>query len=216
MFCYIVVAFCRIGTANRIVGLLAFGCASLLRLLGKLKQSANSAGNRILGDLRFGDLAELLEALVHVIDAQLAGLTEVVRNVIAEYFESMLHFFAGFGGGLGGTAHIGVIEVGQTVGLAAGLAVGFFIAPRWNRTGCLTAAEYITRRFGVSTQKMYTYLFLFISLFTTGAFLYPIAKIIEVTADIPLNTSILLLGAFSILYVTIGGLRAENCEAPSW
>lgn len=91
---------------------------------------------------------------------------------------------------------------------AAGLAVGFFIAPRWNRTGCLTAAEYITRRFGVPTQKMYTYLFLFISLFTTGAFLYPIAKIIEVTADIPLNTSILLLGAFSILYVTIGGLRA--------
>ena len=91
---------------------------------------------------------------------------------------------------------------------AAGLAVGFFIAPRWNRTGCLTAAEYITRRFGVSTQKMYTYLFLFISLFTTGAFLYPIAKIIEVTADIPLNTSILLLGAFSILYVMIGGLRA--------
>ena len=87
MFCHIVVAFCRIGTANRIVGLLAFGCASLLRLLGKLKQSANSAGNRILGDLRFGDLAELLEALVHVIDAQLAGLTEVVRNVIAEYFE---------------------------------------------------------------------------------------------------------------------------------
>lgn len=91
---------------------------------------------------------------------------------------------------------------------AAGLAVGCFIAPRWNRTGCLTAAEYITRRFGVATQKMYTYLFLFISLFTTGAFLYPIAKIIEVTAEIPLNTSILLLGAFSILYVTIGGLRA--------
>lgn len=90
----------------------------------------------------------------------------------------------------------------------AGLAVGCFIAPRWNRTGCLTAAEYITRRFGVATQKMYTYLFLFISLFTTGAFLYPIAKIIEVTAEIPLNTSILLLGAFSILYVTIGGLRA--------
>ena len=91
---------------------------------------------------------------------------------------------------------------------AAGFIVGCLIAPRWNRTGCLTAAEYITRRFGVATQKMYTYLFLFISLFTTGAFLYPIAKIIEVTADIPLHTSILLLGAFSILYVTIGGLRA--------
>lgn len=90
----------------------------------------------------------------------------------------------------------------------AGLAVGFMVAPRWNKTGCLTAAEYISKRFGVSTQKMYTYLFLFISVFTTGAFLYPIAKIIEVTTSLSLNGSILLLGAFSILYVTIGGLRA--------
>lgn len=90
----------------------------------------------------------------------------------------------------------------------AGLAVGFLVAPRWNKTGCLTAAEYISKRFGVRTQKMYTYLFLFISVFTTGAFLYPIAKIIEVTTSLSLNGSILLLGAFSILYVTIGGLRA--------
>ncbi len=90
----------------------------------------------------------------------------------------------------------------------AGFAVGFLVAPRWNKTGCLTAAEYITGRFGVNIQKMYTYLFLFISVFTTGAFLYPIAKIIEVTTEMPLNTSILLLGAFSIIYVTIGGLRA--------
>lgn len=90
----------------------------------------------------------------------------------------------------------------------AGLAVGFLIAPRWNKTGSLTAAEYITNRFGVGIQKAYTYLFLFISVFTTGAFLYPIAKIIEVTTEISLDTSILVLGAFSILYVTIGGLRA--------
>ena len=90
----------------------------------------------------------------------------------------------------------------------AGLAVGFFVAPRWNKTGCLTAAEYITSRFGVNIQKGYTYLFLFISIFTTGAFLYPIAKIIEVTTPLSLNESILILGAFSIIYVTIGGLRA--------
>lgn len=90
----------------------------------------------------------------------------------------------------------------------AGLGVGFFIAPRWNKTGCLTAAEYITNRFGVNTQKIYTYLFLFISIFTTGAFLYPIGKIIEVTTPLTLNQSIMLLGIFSIIYVTIGGLRA--------
>lgn len=90
----------------------------------------------------------------------------------------------------------------------AGLIVGALIAPSWNRTGCLTVAEYITQRFGVSTQKVYTYLFLFISIFTTGAFLYPIAKIIEVTTPLTLNQSILILGFISVLYVTIGGLRA--------
>ena len=90
----------------------------------------------------------------------------------------------------------------------AGLIVGTLIAPSWNRTGCLTVAEYITQRFGVNTQKVYTYLFLFISIFTTGAFLYPIAKIIEVTTPLTLNQSILILGFISVLYVTIGGLRA--------
>ena len=90
----------------------------------------------------------------------------------------------------------------------AGFAVGLLIAPRWNRTGCLTAAEYITQRYGLTTQKLYTYIFLFISIFTTGSFLYPIAKIIEVAAGVQLETSILLLGLFCMLYVSLGGLRA--------
>ena len=75
---------------------------------------------------------------------------------------------------------------------AAGFAVGLLIAPRWNKTGCLTAAEYITRRYGASTQKLYTYIFLFISIFTTGSFLYPI----------------LIIGVFCMIYVSLGGLRA--------
>lgn len=90
----------------------------------------------------------------------------------------------------------------------AGFAVGVLIAPRWNRTGCLTAAEYITRRYGAGTQKLYTYIFLLISVFTTGSFLYPIAKIIEVAAGIPLWSSILILGSFCMAYVALGGLRA--------
>ena len=40
----------------------------------------------------------------------------------------------------------------------AGFAVGLFIAPRWHKTGALTAAEYITHRLGTRTQKIYTYL----------------------------------------------------------
>ena len=90
----------------------------------------------------------------------------------------------------------------------AGFLVGTFIASRWHKTGSLTAAEYITNRLGLNTQKTYTYLFLFISLFTTGAFLYPVAKIVEVSTGLPLDASILLIGGLCVLYVSVGGLWA--------
>ncbi|MBE5032780.1 sodium:solute symporter family protein [Gallalistipes aquisgranensis] len=90
----------------------------------------------------------------------------------------------------------------------AGFIIALLIAPRWKRTRVLTAAEYITSRLGVNVQKTYTYLFLFISMFTTGSFLYPVAKILEVSSGLPLYSAILLLGGISILYVTVGGLRA--------
>lgn len=97
-----------------------------------------------------------------------------------------------------------VIQLTMSV---AGFVVGTWIAPRWQRTHCLTAASYISERLGVSVQKFYTYIFLIVSVFTTGSFLYPVAKIVEVSAGIPLTTSILILGAFSMIYVSIGGLR---------
>lgn len=91
---------------------------------------------------------------------------------------------------------------------AAGFLAGLLIAPRWQRTGVLTVAEYITRRLGLATQKTYTCLFLFVSLFTTGAFLYPVAKIVEVSTGLPLTACVLLLGGVCILYVAAGGLWA--------
>jgi len=99
------------------------------------------------------------------------------------------------------------ITIQLTMSLA-GFVVGVFIAPRWKKANILTAAEYVTHRLGVNVQKTYTYIFLLISLFTTGAFLYPVAKIVEVSTGFPLQSSILLLGGICILYVTAGGLRA--------
>ncbi|WP_298474232.1 sodium:solute symporter family protein [uncultured Maribacter sp.] len=90
----------------------------------------------------------------------------------------------------------------------AGIIIGFFLAPKWQKTKALTAAEYITDRFGKSTQKTYTYLFLIISLFTTGAFLYPVAKIVEVSTGVPISTSIIILGILILIYTAVGGLWA--------
>ncbi|MBU2945495.1 Na+:solute symporter [Zobellia uliginosa] len=96
----------------------------------------------------------------------------------------------------------------QTTMCIAGVLIGFFIAPKWQQTKALTAAEFITDRLGYSTQKIYTYLFLLISIFTTGAFLYPVAKIVEVSTGFPINTSIIVLGILILIYTAVGGLWA--------
>jgi Na+/proline symporter len=64
----------------------------------------------------------------------------------------------------------------QTAMCIAGFGVGIFIAPKWHDTGAMTVAEYVNKKLGHNVQKMYTYLFLLISVFTTGSFLYPVAK----------------------------------------
>lgn len=90
----------------------------------------------------------------------------------------------------------------------AGFIIGVFIAPKWHKAKVLTAAEYISQRLGVNTQKLYSYLFLLISLFTTGGFLYPVAKIVQVSMGFSLESCIIGLGLVIILYTTIGGLWA--------
>ncbi len=89
-----------------------------------------------------------------------------------------------------------------------GILVGLILAPRWKRARILTAAEFLTRRFNLRTQKFYTWVFLLVSLFTTGNFLYPVAKIVSVSTGFPLQWIILILGFSIILYTTAGGFWA--------
>jgi len=88
----------------------------------------------------------------------------------------------------------------------AGFFVGMFIAPAWQKSHALTAAEFVSRRLGVSVQKFYSYLILLISLMYTGAFLYPVAKIINVSTGFSIEACILVLGILIILYTVVGGL----------
>lgn len=90
----------------------------------------------------------------------------------------------------------------------SGLFIFFFIAKRWKKANVLTAAEFITRRFGRKTQKLYTYLFVLISFFTAGAFLYPVAKIVNVSTGYSIEAVIIFLGITILLYTVVGGLWA--------
>ncbi|HLT07409.1 MAG TPA: sodium:solute symporter family protein [Cyclobacteriaceae bacterium] len=90
----------------------------------------------------------------------------------------------------------------------SGFLIGRWIAPKWRQTQALTVAEFLTQRFGIRVQRYYTYLFLFLSLGYTGAFLYPVAKIVNVTTGFDIYYSILLLGGVVMVYTAVGGLWA--------
>ncbi|MDO1449394.1 sodium:solute symporter family protein [Rhodocytophaga aerolata] len=89
-----------------------------------------------------------------------------------------------------------------------GLLTALFIAPRWKKTGAITAAEFIGKRLGTKVQQFYTYLILFINLFSTGAFLYPVGKIVYLATPFSLEACIIGLGIMVILYTAAGGLWA--------
>ncbi|NHE56040.1 sodium:solute symporter family protein [Cyclobacterium plantarum] len=90
----------------------------------------------------------------------------------------------------------------------SGFLIGAYLAARWKETGALTVAAYLTQRFGKKTQRYYTFIFLVLSLGYTGAFLYPVAKIVNVVTGFDIYYSILFLGAMIMIYTAVGGLWA--------
>jgi len=89
-----------------------------------------------------------------------------------------------------------------------GLLVGVFIAGAWRKTQTLTAAEFIRYRLGERAKDFYTYMILLLSLAYAGAFLYPVAKIVNVSTGFPITYCVILLGLLIMIYTTIGGLWA--------
>jgi SSS family transporter len=90
----------------------------------------------------------------------------------------------------------------------SGLLIGTFIAARWKRANILTVGEYIGQRFGERLKKFYSYVFLILSFLTTGAFLYPVAKLFNVATGFSIEYSIFILGLIIIAYTSAGGLWA--------
>lgn len=88
------------------------------------------------------------------------------------------------------------------------LITAVYLAPRWKRTGALTAAEFIRERLGLSVQKTYIFIFTLVSVFIKGSVLYPVAKLVSASLDLPLVPCTVGLGLFMIAYTAVGGLWA--------
>lgn len=90
----------------------------------------------------------------------------------------------------------------------SGFLIGKYLAPKWKETQSITVAAYLTNRFGKKVQQYYTFIFLVLSLGYTGAFLYPVAKILNVVTGFDIYYAILLLGGMIMIYTAVGGLWA--------
>ncbi|GAB4048489.1 sodium:solute symporter family protein [Spirosoma litoris] len=88
------------------------------------------------------------------------------------------------------------------------LITGLYLAPRWKQTGALTAAEFIRTRLGTTVQKAYIFIFTLVSLFIKGSVLYPVAKLVSSSLNLPLVPCTIGLGFFMIAYTAVGGLWA--------
>jgi SSS family solute:Na+ symporter len=88
------------------------------------------------------------------------------------------------------------------------LVTALFLSPRWKRTGALTAAEFIRERLGAPVQKTYIFIFTLVSVFIKGSVLYPVARLVSSSLDLPLVPCTIGLGLFMIAYTAVGGLWA--------
>lgn len=88
------------------------------------------------------------------------------------------------------------------------LVTGLFLAPRWKAAGALTAAEFIRERLGLTVQKVYIFIFTLVSVFIKGSVLYPVAKLVSSSLNLPLVPCTIGLGIFMIAYTAVGGLWA--------
>ncbi|MCK8492436.1 Na+:solute symporter [Spirosoma sp. RP8] len=88
------------------------------------------------------------------------------------------------------------------------LVTGLYLAPRWKAAGALTAAEFIRERLGLTVQKVYIFIFTLVSVFIKGSVLYPVAKLVSSSLNLPLIPCTIGLGLFMIAYTAVGGLWA--------
>jgi SSS family transporter len=99
------------------------------------------------------------------------------------------------------------ITIQWTMAIGAFVAA-FWLAPKWKKTGNLTAAEYIQQRLGDTVQRTFVNIFLAISVFSKGVVLYPVSKLVSSSLGFPLTPTTVVLGIFMISYTSVGGLWA--------
>jgi len=108
-----------------------------------------------------------------------------------------------------------VIAVGGLLWLQYELAVPLamigvmtWLLPFFRRQGVISVYEYLEKRFGPGSRAMLAVFFQFTRAFSTGVTVYGIGLVIETISGLPFWMAVLLLGAVTVAYDYMGGIRA--------
>jgi len=89
----------------------------------------------------------------------------------------------------------------------------FIIAPRWARlrskAGIQSPTEYLATRYNIPTQQVMAWSGVIIKLFDVGAKWTAIGVLLNGFTGLSISSGILIAGAVSMIYITIGGLWAD-------
>lgn len=90
-----------------------------------------------------------------------------------------------------------------------GYLLGFlFLASRWRRTRSSTIYSYLSERYNVATNQVYSWTMMVAVFFQSGIMLLALAKFASVAMGYSLNEMIIVCGLVIALYCLIGGLWA--------
>ncbi len=84
-----------------------------------------------------------------------------------------------------------------------------FFVPIFHRLRIITIYEYLERRFGPAARSALSLIFLISRGLSTGVSLYAASIVLSVCLRLPLAETMLLVGAITVLYTTVGGIKAD-------
>lgn len=115
---------------------------------------------------------------------------------------------------LGAPAFVAFAAGGGLVWLQYELAVPLamvglilFVMPLFRHLRLVSVYAYLEQRFDLGTRLTLSGLFLFIRAFATSVTVYSIAIVIDLITGLGFFWSVILLGAFTVLYDVLGGIR---------
>jgi SSS family solute:Na+ symporter len=88
------------------------------------------------------------------------------------------------------------------------IAASILLLPFFRKLELISVYEYLELRFGPSIRYLISGVFLVSRALGTAVGLYASAIILTVMLDLPLSVTILMMGVFTVIYDTIGGIKA--------